>query len=70
MLFKALDVAGAVPMTLSITELCLWFLTLPQGSVTNGPTCEAFNVKVAMAITLEGHAHRVSSSGVFRALVP
>lgn len=57
-------------MARSITELCLWFLTLPEGSVTNGPTCDAFNVKVAMATTLAGRAHRVNPSGVFRALVP
>lgn len=38
----------------SITVLCLWFLTLPEGSMTNGPTCEALYVKVTMAITLEG----------------
>lgn len=56
-------------MPLSITELCLWFLTLPEGSLTNGPTCDAFRVKVTMAITLEGRVHVVSSSGVFVACV-
>lgn len=52
-------------MALSITELCLWFSTLPQGSVINGPTCDAFYVKVTIAITLEGRAPLVNSSGVF-----
>lgn len=47
-------------MPLSITELCLWSFTLPQGSVTNGPTCDAFCVKVTMAITSDAHAHVVS----------
>lgn len=65
MLFKALDFVEAVHMALSITQLCLWLLTLPEGSVTNGPTCDAFYVKVTMAITLEGRARLVISSGVF-----
>lgn len=52
-------------MPLSITELCLWLLTLPEGSVTNGPTCDAFCVKVTKAITLEERAHVGNSSGVF-----
>lgn len=64
-LFKAVDLAEALLMPLSITELCLWFLTLPEGLVTNGPTCDAFCVKVTTAITLEGRAHVVNSSGVF-----
>lgn len=65
MLFKAVDLVEALHMPLSITELCLWFLTLPEGSVTNGPTCDAFCVKVTMAITLEGRARVVNSSGAF-----
>lgn len=53
-LFKAIELVEALHMPLSITELCLWFLTLPEGPVTNGPTCDEFCVKVTMAITLKG----------------
>lgn len=64
-LFKSADLVEALHMPLSITQLCLWFLTLPEGWMTNGPTCDAFCVKVTMAITLELHAHVVDCPGVF-----
>lgn len=64
-LFNAVDFVEALRKALSITELCLWFSTLPQGSLMNGTTCDAFYVKVTMAITLEGRAPLVNWSGVF-----
>lgn len=60
-LFKAADLVEALHLPLSITEVCLWCLTLPEGSETNGPTCDAFCLKVTMAITLQGRAHAVVS---------
>lgn len=59
--FNVVDFVEALHKALSITELCLWFSTLPQGSVINGATCDAFYVKVTMSITLEGC---VNPSGV------
>lgn len=65
MLFNAVDLVGGTSHATIHYRVCLWFLTLPEGYVTNGPTCDAFCVKVTMAITLEGCAHVVNSSGVF-----
>lgn len=64
-LFKSAEVVEALQTPLQIAELCLWFLTLPDDCVTNGPTCEAFCVKVTIAVTLALHAHVVDCPDVF-----
>lgn len=50
----------------SIAEMCLWFLTLPEGSVTNGPTREAFFffLLLYVKVTTEIILARVSSRPV------